>query len=121
MTYRDLVYVPLSSSGQMTITNHGTEPVDLQVVTRGYFMPPSTADAEYVPVGPSGPVVVYGSSSGGTQIGAGATVTFQVAGTAGLPATGVIEVAEHVVATNPRQSGFLDVYRGTDPDTATIR
>jgi hypothetical protein len=107
----------------MTITNHGTEPVDIEVVTRGYFTPPSTTPvgAEYVPVGPSRPVTVYGTGAGGNQIGANASVTFQVAGAAGLPATGVVEVAEHVVVTNPVQSGFLDVYRGggIDPNDAT--
>lgn len=124
MTYRDLAYVPLSSSGQMTITNHGTEPVDIEVVTRGYFMTPTAtpAGAEYVPVGPSGPVTVYGTETAGAQIAANASVTFQVAGSAGLPATGVVEVAEHVVVTDPADSGFLDVYRGggNDPDNATM-
>jgi hypothetical protein len=124
MTYRDIVYVPLSSAGQITITNHGTAPVDLIVVTRGYFMPPSdaTVGAEYAPVSAGGPVLVYGSASGGTQLGAWSSVTFQVAGAAGLPASGVVEVAEHVVVTHPTQSGFLDAYRGggTDPDNATM-
>jgi hypothetical protein len=87
-------------------------------------MPPATTPvgAEYIPVGPAGPVIIYGSSSGGTQVGANASVTFQVAGAAGLPATGVVEVAEHVVVTNPTQSGYLDVYRGggTDPNHATM-
>lgn len=124
MTYRDLVYVPLSSSGKITITNHGGAPVDLVLYTRGYFMPPATAPvgAEYIPVGPAGPVNVYGTSSGGKQVAANASVTFQVAGTAGLPATGVVEVAEHVIVTNPAQSGYLDAYRGggTDPNHATM-
>lgn len=124
MTYSDLVYVPLSSSGQVIITNHGTAPVDLVVVTRGYFMPPATTPvgAEYAPVGPDGPVYVCGSTSAWVQIAAWGTTTFQVAGTAGLPAAGVVEAAEHVIVTNPAQSGFLDVYRGggTDPDNATM-
>lgn len=124
MKYRDLSYVPLSSAGQMTITNHGSATVDVTVVTRGYFMPSSTASvgAEYVPVGPGGPVIVYGTGSGGTQVAANGSVTFQVSGTAGLPATGVVEVAEHIVVTNPAASGFLDAYRadGTDPGRATM-
>ncbi len=124
MIYRDLIYVPLSSAGKITITNHGSAAVDLVLYTRGYFMPPATTPigAEYVPVGPAGPVIVYGTSSGGTQVAANASVTFQVAGSAGLPATGVVEVAEHVVVTNPAQSGYLDVYRGggTDPNHATM-
>jgi hypothetical protein len=124
MTYRDIVYMPLSASGRVTITNHGTAPVDLVVVTRGYFMPPSTTPvgAEYAPVSAGGPVLVYGSASAGTQVAAWGSATFQVAGTAGLPVTGVVEVAEHIVVTDPRQSGFLDAYRGggTDPDNATM-
>jgi hypothetical protein len=121
MTYRDLAYVPLSAAGKMTITNHGSAPADLTLVTRGYFMVPSATPvgAEYAPVGP---VIVYGTGSGGTQVAASASVTFQVAGTAGLPATGLVEVAEHVVVTNPARSGFLDAYRGggTDPNNATM-
>src|ERR1022692_239219 len=121
MTYRDLAYVSLSAAGKMTITNHGSAPVDLALVTRGYLMPPSATPvgAEYAPVGP---VIVYGTSSSGTQVAANASVTFQVAGTAGLPATGLVEVAEHVVVTKPVASGFLDVYRGggTDPNNATM-
>jgi hypothetical protein len=124
MTYRDLSYVPLSSAGKMTITNHGSAAVDVTVVTRGYFMPPPTTPvgAEYVPVGTDSPVVVFGTSSGGTQVAANSSVTFQVAGAAGLPATGVVEVAEHVVVTNPAKGGYLDVYRGDgiDPNNATL-
>jgi Putative amidase domain len=122
MTYRDLDYVPLSSSGQITVTNHGTAPVNLVLYTRGYFMPPSATPvgAEYIPVGPDGPVTVYGG--GGAVVAANSSVTFQVAGAAGLPQNGVVEVAEHVIVTDPAQAGFLDVYRGggTDPDHATM-
>ncbi len=124
MTYRDITYVPLSATGKITITNHGSGSVDVAVVTRGYFMPPSATPvgAEYIRVGPAGPVVVYGSSSGGAQIAANSSVTFQVAGTAGLPATGIAEVAEHVVVTHPADSGYLDVYRGggVDPYQPTL-
>lgn len=121
MPYRDMAYVPLSSSGQMTITNHASAAVDVVVMTRGYFMPPATSvvGAQYVPVGP---VIVRGTSSGGTALAANASVTFQVSGTAGLPATGVVEVSEHVVVTSPASSGSLAVYRGggTEPKNPTM-
>ena len=120
LTYANLAYAPLSSAGQLTIANHGSAPVDLTVVTRGYFMPPaySTVGGEYDPVGP---VTVYGAG-GGTALAGNSSVTFQVAGTAGLPATGLNEVAEHVIVTSPAASGSLDVYRGgaTDSHQATM-
>jgi hypothetical protein len=55
-------------------------------------------------------------------VSAGGSATFQVAGATGLPAQGVVEVAEHIVVTSPAQSGYLDAYRGggTDPDHATL-
>ncbi len=116
LDYSNLVYAPVSASGRVTVTNHGGGPVDLIVVTRGYFMPPatSTVQAEYVPIGPD---IVYGSKSGGVTLAANASVTFQVTGAAGLPATGVAEVAENVAVTATSASGYLDVYRGdgTDP------
>jgi Putative amidase domain len=107
-TYRNLVYAPLSSSGRLTITNTGTAPVDLAVYTRGYFMPPtaSTVGAEYAPISN---VMVYGTAGAGQPVAANASVTFQVAGTAGLPATGVSEVAQDVVVTSPAATGTLTI------------
>src|SRR6266568_1767617 len=105
MIYRDLIYVPLSSDGKIKVTNHGAAPVGLVLYTRGYFMPPASVPvgAEYVPVGPSGPVVVLaGSSGGGAQLAGNASVTFQVAGAAGLPATGLVEVAVVGLFFNPQ-------------------
>jgi Putative amidase domain len=118
LTYTNMVYVPLSSSGQVTVTNHGGGPVDLVVVTRAYFMPPATSPvgSEYVPTGPD---IVLGSSSGGVTLAADASVTFQVAGAAGLPAAGVTEVAEDVVVTDAQAKGYLDAYRADGTDTHT--
>ncbi len=107
-TYRNLVYTPLSSSGQITIANHGTAPVDVTVYTRGYFMSPSTTPvgAEYAPLNN---VMVYGTASAGQQIPANSSVTFQVAGTAGLPASGISEVAQDMVVTSPAATGTLTI------------
>lgn len=107
-TYRNLVYAPLSSSGQVTIANKGTAPVDVTVFTRGYFMPPATTPvgAEYQPVNN---VMVYGTASAGQTVAANSSITVQVAGTAGLPATGVSEVAQDMVITSPAANGSLTI------------
>ena len=123
LTYSTIAYVPLSASGQMTITNHGGSPVDIKVVTRGYFMPPATSPAggEFWPIDPQ---FVYGTSSGGTSLAANASVTIQVTGTGEVPAdSNVGEVAEDVIVNSAASNGTLDVYRadGTDPSgTPTV-
>ena len=84
-------------------------------------MPPANVPvgAEYVPVGPAGPVVVLtGSSGGGAQLAGNASVTFQVAGAAGLPATGLVEVAEHVIVTNPSKGGCTPGFGAVNPTSA---
>lgn len=107
-TYRNLVYAPLSSSGQVTIANNGTAPVDVTVFTRGYFLPPATTPvgAEYQPVNN---VMVYGTASAGQTVAANSSITVQVAGTAGLPATGVSEVAQDMVIASPTANGSLTI------------
>jgi fibronectin type III domain protein len=104
--YRDVEYAPLSSSGQITISNHGTESVGVTIWPRGYFMPPSTtpAGAEYWPLYPQ---AVFGTATAGTQLAANASATFQVTGTGNIPASGVAEVSEDVVATNPTSIGNI--------------
>lgn len=105
-SYRNLLYVPLSASGQVTFTNHGTASVGITVWARGYFLPPSATPAggEYSSVGSQ---MVYGTVTAGTQLAANASVSFQVTGTPDIPAAGVAEVTEDVIATNPSAIGNL--------------
>jgi hypothetical protein len=100
--------MPLSASGQATLTNHGSEPVDVSVYARGYYMPPSTTPAggEYTSV--DEPQLVYGSASNGTVLAADSSATFQVTGAADIPADGVSAVTEDVVVSNPSAMGRLD-------------
>jgi hypothetical protein len=106
-TYRNLVYVPLSASGQSTLTDHGSAPVDVSVYARGYYMPPPTTPAggAYWPLDAQ---LVYGAASAGTQLAANASATFQVTGVGDIPALGVSGVTEDVVASNPTAMGRLD-------------
>jgi hypothetical protein len=104
--YRDLEYAPLSSSGQVTISNHGSASVGVTIWARGYYMPPATspAGAEYWPLYPQ---LVFGTSTAGTELTANASTTFQVTGTGNIPDNDVAEVSEDIVATNPTDIGNI--------------
>lgn len=116
---RNLFYVPLSSSGQVTITNHGSASVDVTLYSRGYFLPPSSASPgdQYWSFDPD---MLYGTTTAGASIGAGATVTLQVGGDGTVPATGVAEVAEDVVLTSPSAGGQLQIGSGNGPGHGVI-
>jgi Fibronectin type III domain len=107
-SYRNVLYVPLSSSGQATLTNHGAAPVDVTVYARGYYMPPSTiaAGSAYQP-SPS-VQMVYGFAVAAARLPSEASATFQVTGTGNIPASGVSGVTEDVVVGNPTARGRLD-------------
>jgi hypothetical protein len=107
-TYRNEVYVPLSSAGQATLTNHGTAPVDVSVYARGYYLPPSATPAggEYQACGPT---IVFGTATAGTAMAANSSATFQVTGTDTIPTTDLVTaVTEDVIVTNATAMGRLD-------------
>jgi hypothetical protein len=105
--YRNMLYLPLSSAGKATLTNHGTAPVDVSVYARGYYLPPTAtpAGAEYAPFDPQ---MVLGTATGGVTLAANQAITFQVTGTGDIPESGVSGVTEDIVATNPTAMGRLD-------------
>ncbi len=85
MPYRDMAYVPLSSSGQMTITNQSCQ---RRGRCRSYDPRVFHAARHFR----GGRTVCAGrpghrprNQPGGTALAANASVTFQVSGTAGLP------------------------------------
>lgn len=111
--YRNLFYTPLSAAGQATITNHGSTPINLIIYARGYFMPPATAPAggEYSSIDPD---MLYGTTTAGTQLAAGQSVTFQVADNGTSTDEGIIpqdatQVAEDVIVTSPTATGRVQV------------
>lgn len=107
-SYRNLLYVPLSSSGQATLTNHGTAPVDVSVYARGYYMPPSTTPAGGEYQASTSPQLVYGFANASARLASEASATFQVTGVGNIPASGVPGVTEDVVVSNPAARGRLD-------------
>jgi hypothetical protein len=105
--YRNLLYVPLSATGQITLTNHNsTGSVQVTLWPRGYYMPPSATPAggAYVPLDQQ---MVYDTTATGTPLAANASVTFQVTGTGDIPGSEVAAVTEDVVASNPATIGNI--------------
>ncbi|WP_173062444.1 hypothetical protein [Phytohabitans houttuyneae] len=81
---------------------------------------PPAAD-HFVPLSPT-PLLDSRNGTGTAaagRIAANAAVTFQVAGRAGIPASGVSAVALNVIAINPAAFGWLTVYPSDVPTTTS--
>lgn len=121
---RNLYAGSLSSSGQLTLVNHGAQPVDLGMAIQGYVVSPTAAEAgtTYTGVIPAR-IADTRSGTGGvpaTPIPANGSITFSATGTAGVPASGVSSVAENVAAQDPAATGFLSVYPAGSADTGPV-
>jgi hypothetical protein len=120
-TVRDLYFGALSASGQLTVTNHGTAPIDVIIDTRGYLVSPTSATetgASYTGLTPARILDTRSSS----PLPAGGSVTFTATGVGGVPSSGVAAVQESVAALTPTATGYLTVYPagGSDPNSPTV-
>ncbi|MFF6774131.1 hypothetical protein ACFY8W_11255 [Streptomyces sp. NPDC012637] len=108
-TIPNLVVVPVGANGEVTFYNHaGT--VDLIADVAGYFTMDATGSA-YRPMTPSRLMDTRsGTGVAQAKVGGGKTVTLQVAGAAGIPASGVTAVVLNVTAVAPTAAGFVSVY-----------
>lgn len=125
------------SGGPISIFNHGTSPVAVQIKLQGYFINPSVSDiagAEYQPL-PDGPAKVCDTraDSGVTcedetghaftgAIPAYSSVNVLEAGVAGIPsAASLSAVANEIDALEPDSTGWLTVspYSATGQDQST--
>ncbi len=102
------------SDGLVDFYNHSSGPVDVIIDSYGYQVRGEPADTYQ----PAGPVRVLDTRSGlGARVGAVAakgTVTFQVAGTNGVPADAAA-VVMNLTATDTKSAGYITAY----PDGTT--
>lgn len=110
----------LSASGQLTLVNNGSGPVDLMLVAEGYMVSPAAAEpgASYEDV-PQSRIVDTRYGTGGVSavpLSAGGSITFTATGVDGVPASGVASIAESVAALNSTGSGFLSAYAAGSAD-----
>jgi hypothetical protein len=122
----NLYFGAMSASGQLTLTNHGGQSVDVRAAVQGYLVSPTASEAgdAYTSVDPTR-IVDTRNGTGGVSavpVSANGSITFSVAGVAGVPSSGVSAVAESVAALNPAATGYLTSYPagGTDPLNAVV-
>lgn len=116
-------FTQLTSTGQVSVKNNGGGATHLLVSVKGYFMDASASQAggEYYPVESTylydtRPGHVTGSPThDDTPIPANSSVTIDVAGQQGIPATGATAVAVNVAVTSQTQTGWLTAYPSDQP------
>ena len=129
-TVPNRVIVPVGTGGQVSIYNYAGS-TDLVIDVGGWFTDNSNASAigdTYVALSPSricdtraeqtGVVAANECNHNGTgtgTLGAAASLTVQVSGVGGVPASGVTAVVANVTATNTTAASFLTVW--PDPTT----
>ena len=117
-TVANLVQVAIGAGGEVSMFNpSGT--VDVIADVEGYVAPSSTSAGLFNPLAPArlcdtraaGPDAPANQCSGATVLG-GHTLSVQVAGHQGVPATGVAAVVLNVTATDATAPSYLTVFPG---------
>jgi hypothetical protein len=111
-TIANLAAVKTGTGGAVTLYNGGSGTVHLTADIAGYYLsgPPTVAGA----YGPLTPVRILDTRSGvGTPaatVPAGGSVTLQVTGSGGVPASGVGAAVLNVTVTQAAAGGYITVY-----------
>ncbi|WP_030172022.1 fibronectin type III domain-containing protein [Spirillospora albida] len=120
--------IRLTSTGKLTLTNTGPNPVDVRIAVRGYFLDASATQAatEYHPLNAA---YIYDSRPGigpadgpKTPLASKTPITLQVTGKAGIPATGVDSVAINIAALGATTNAGLSLWADgeSDPTSSTL-
>jgi hypothetical protein len=118
-TIANLVTVPVLSDGYVDFYNNAGS-TDLVADLEGYYTTSGTGSL-YVPAGPVRVLDTRNGTGGYTApVGPGATISLQITGVAGVPASGVSAVALNVTATDTTASSYVTVWPdGTPRPTAS--
>jgi hypothetical protein len=111
-TVANLVEVPISADGKVTVFNsQGSSNVIFDVT--GYVSTPDLSpgpDGLFNPLVPARLLDTRTGMGGATRVAAGGTVSLQVTGRGNVPATGVSAVVLNVTATNATASSYITVW-----------
>jgi hypothetical protein len=107
-TIPNRVVVPVGTSDQVDIANYAGS-ANVIVDIGGYYSTATTGD-QYVA---TSPVRLLDTRQSSSALGAGQSLTLQVAGTDGVPASGVEGAVFNVTVTGGTAGSFLTVYPGS--------
>jgi hypothetical protein len=103
--------VKLGSDGKVNLTNSSAGTVQLTADVAGYYLAGNpTAAGTLSILNPFRLLDTRTGTGAAGPVGAGGTVTMQVAGVGGLPATGMSAVVLNVTVTSTAAAGFITVY-----------
>jgi hypothetical protein len=128
--YADTNYSSTGTVNETVVTDNGTQYYPIRfnhrlayVMASDVTLVPATLPPAYTPVTPVR-VLDTGNGSGGITgpVGPGATVSLQVTGQNGVPASGVTAVVLNVTAMSPTANSYLTVYADgrTRPGTPNL-
>lgn len=116
--------IPVGSSGEISVSNHSSGSVNVQVTVTGYYSGVSAGTSGSTYVGVPWSKIADSSTGLGTSdapIPAGGSRTIQVSGQGGIPAGAGIAVLQ-VNAFSVSKSGYLSVYPAgsSDPNVGAL-
>ncbi|MDQ0241601.1 RCC1 domain-containing protein [Arthrobacter bambusae] len=117
-TVPNSVTVPVGVDGKVTLFNRSSGSTQLIADVSGYYLPGTpTVPGAFVPIAPARLLDTRGS----TPAGPDGTVSFQVGGVGGIPAS-VSAVSFNLTVANPTSFGFITAYASgtTRPNSSNI-
>jgi hypothetical protein len=118
-----LFIAPLSATGKLKLTNHGTGTVHISITTRGYLMGAAAEGEAGTQFTPTPATVILqtldgtGAPGGSTApVAAGSSITFNATGFAGQDADRVLAAALNINVRRQTGQGYLTVYSAEEED-----
>lgn len=108
----------LPANGRVTFYNRGSKPIDLVVIAEGFITPNATPNTGFRPVVKR--LLDTRSAGTGQPVAAGATIDVQVAGTAGIPATGAAGVVIGLIAKSEKPGYLMAWQAGGSQPSVTV-
>src|SRR5664279_3674267 len=110
-TIPNLLVVPLGTKGKIRLANGSPGTTQLIADVAGYYLSGApTAPGTFQSLNPARVLDTRGGFGAAGPVPANGSISVQITGAAGVPATGVSAVVLNVTVTNPAESGFITVY-----------
>ena len=109
-TVVNLAVVPVGPDGKIALYNGGTTTLRMVGDLAGYFQTGTAGTAGFTPAGPTRILDTTTGVGVTGDVPSHASISLQVAGVAGVPATGVTAVVVDLQAVSPTTAGYITAY-----------